>query len=185
MLYKPYNKMSDNILNQLNLHYGRVEQLLDSLKDYDDAALNRKPAPGSWSAIQTLHHLILSEELSLAYVQKKLGFQQDGFEKAGIASWGRSVLVWFFLNLPFKLKAPPGVGPEALPEQATLAATRARWEAIQKRWLDFFRALPAGLENRVVYKHPVSGRLSWGGMIGFFRQHRARHSGQIWRALRP
>jgi DinB superfamily len=175
--------MKERILNQLQQHYDRVGRLFDELTRYDEAALNRKPAPGSWSAIQTLHHLILSEERSYAYIQKKLSFQTDGFEKAGLITRVRSFLLWVFLNTPLKFNAPQGVVPEELPEQSSLTATRARWEVIQKKWFDFFHALPAGLENKAVYKHPRAGRLSWGGLIGFFRQHRERHTKQIRRAL--
>ncbi len=59
-----------------NERYNRmVDNLFESLAQVSEETLNRKPANGGWSAIQTMHHLLLTEELSLAYVRKKLGFQ--------------------------------------------------------------------------------------------------------------
>lgn len=62
-------------LLRLNAAYQKeVESLLEELSASNDAILNMAALDGGWSAIQTVHHLVLTEELSLQYVQKKTEF---------------------------------------------------------------------------------------------------------------
>ncbi|MBL7775444.1 MAG: DinB family protein, partial [Saprospiraceae bacterium] len=130
----------------------------------------------------TMHHLILSEELSMAYVKKKLGFNPK-LEAAGPEAWLRLQLLKFYLWAPFKFKAPEMVGESQLPGFTSFADTRRRWLAIRQVWAEFFEQLPAELADKAVYRHPFAGRLSWLGAIGFFSSHFARHRKQIYRTL--
>ena len=75
--------MHSKILQRNTEYQNKVEQLLARLAPLDEALLNRPAANGGWSAIQTVHHLILSEELSLGYVRKKLSFPAQ-LENAGL-----------------------------------------------------------------------------------------------------
>ena len=115
-----------------------VEHLLSDLGSHDDALLNRKPAKGGWSAMQTMHHLILSEEGSLRYAQKKMNAPLEELGNAGIGSAWRAFLLWVSLTLPIKFKAPKGIDTEFLPENATFAETTARWRAVRAQWRAFF-----------------------------------------------
>lgn len=166
-----------------NERYNRlVTNLLAELKAYDDAALNRKPSGGGWSAIQTAHHLMLSEELSLAYVKKKLSFNPE-LEKTGLGARVRGFFLWLYLSAPIKFKAPPNVGDDKLPDRASFADTSARWQKIRGEWTDFFENMPEELADKAVYRHPRAARLGWHQMLSFFETHFARHSKQIRRAL--
>ena len=160
-----------------------VEHLLSDLGSHDDALLNRKPAKGGWSAMQTMHHLILSEEGSLRYAQKKMNAPLEELGNAGIGSAWRAFLLWVSLTLPIKFKAPKGIDTEFLPENATFAETTARWRQIRAQWRAFLESLPEAYTRKTVYKHPRAGRLSWGGLIGFFRTHLRRHRKQMGRAI--
>ncbi|MBK9337326.1 MAG: DinB family protein [Lewinellaceae bacterium] len=175
--------MKKKILEQNAAYHHQVEALLNALASTSDAVLNQKPADGGWSAIQVLHHLIVSEELSLRYVQKKLGFEPT-LEKAGLAEWLRARTLWFYLNIPIKFKAPPMVGREHLPDFATLADTKARWMDIRQKWAAYIGQMPSDMAEKAVYRHPLAGRLSWSGMLTFFRCHFERHLKQIRRTLR-
>ena len=66
--------MKPSIISRNKQYSQRLQTLLQELAAFDDEKLNRKPADGGWSAIQTMHHLILSEEFSMRYIQKKMGF---------------------------------------------------------------------------------------------------------------
>ena len=73
-------------LQQKYQHYdAQVSAFMDQLAAYSDEQLNTKPADGGWSPIQVLHHLLLVEEGTLAYVRKKLSFNPT-LEKTGLAS---------------------------------------------------------------------------------------------------
>lgn len=62
--------MKSKILRYNDAYQKEVEQLLNELAAGNDATLNMAAIDGGWSALQTVHHLILTEELSLSYVQK-------------------------------------------------------------------------------------------------------------------
>jgi hypothetical protein len=184
----PVEKTKRNMTRQdiqgLDARYQRkVEGLFQALSQKNDELLNRKPADGGWSAIQTMHHLILSEELAYSYVQKKLGFNAE-FDSVGPSTYWRGFLLWAFLVSPVKAKAPPGVAAEKLPDFATLSDTRDRWLKTRADWTAFFETVPENLLNKAVYKHPRAGKLGWRQMFGFLNAHFNRHDGQIQRAIR-
>ncbi len=175
--------MTKSALLSRNARYTQnVDDLLAELEPLSEELLNRKTPTGGWSAIQTMHHLILSEELSFAYVQKKLSFQPQ-LEPAGIAAQWRGFLLWAYLSTPFKFKAPKNVGDENLPDHASFADTRARWQKTRANWTDFMEKMPDEIGNKAIYKHPRVGRMGWAQMMLFFETHMARHSKQIRRAV--
>jgi hypothetical protein len=71
--------------------FGRRLERLDASRDraptllapHDPAALNHAPAPGRWSALQALHHVVESEAATLGYVRKKMQ-AGAGLPSAGI-----------------------------------------------------------------------------------------------------
>jgi len=175
--------MKKNILKQNAAYQRQVESLLHDLSPHSDAALNKRPPNGGWSVVQVIHHLIISEEQSLRYAQKKLSFNPK-LNNAGLMEWLRARTLWFYLNVPIKFNAPPMVGDENLPAFVTAADTKARWLNIRKEWADYLEQMPPAIAGKAVYRHPIAGRLSWLGMFTFFRTHFDRHLKQIRRNLR-
>lgn len=174
--------MKSKIVRSNLVYQQKVEQLLDELAGTDDAVLNMAAIDGGWSTVQILHHLILAEELSLAYVKKKLSFTPE-LKPAGFDALWRSALLKLSMRLPLKMKAPAQIGDDKLPGFTTFADTRRRWLAIRDAWTAFLSELPDDWLDKAVYKHPLVGRLSWPGMLSFFLQHMQRHHRQIRRTL--
>ena len=158
------------------------EALFSLLEFRSDKDLNHPPAPGTWSAIQVMHHLIISEELALQYLRKKLSFDPK-FEKAGLRSRMRVVLLKFYLGLPFKFKAPEAVSGEALPAFVSLADTRARWSATRREMAAFLAEMPESHLDKELFKHPFAGKMTLEGMLEFFLTHFRRHREQIIRSF--
>ena len=175
--------MHTKIVSAYLAHAARFEDLFRELEPLNEALLNQKPENGGWSAIQTLHHLILVEENSLAYLHKKLSFNPK-FEKPGLSASIRLFLLRIALFSPIKFKAPKSTAPEIIPETENLSKTKARWQEIRWKWVDFLENIPPELLDKAVYKHPRAGRLSWLQTITFLRLHLDRHRGQILRAVR-
>ena len=174
-------------IQQSNDRYNvEVNSLLEELGRYDDTLLNRKPPNGGWSAIQTAHHLLLSEELSFAYIQKKLGFAKEGkadFKRAGWKSHWRFFKIRLVFMLPIKVKAPANLDTEKLPDYVSLAHTRERWTNIRGQWNEFLNHLPDELADKAVFRHQLVGKMNWTHMCTFFNIHLKRHLKQIRKAL--
>lgn len=156
--------------------------LFDELARYEHEALNRVPAPGQWSAIQVIHHLLLAEEQSLGYLRKKLS-QPSVIPRTSLLSRWRTFLLWFYLATPLKFKAPASVGDEVLPESSSLLEVEERWQLLRQNMTTFLGSLPADLLLKEVYKHPFAGRLPLTSMLDFFYWHFVRHYQQIMRTL--
>lgn len=174
--------MKSSIISRNQRYSNMVQALLQELTAYDDERLNQKPADGGWSAIQTVYHLILSEEYSMSYVRKKMGFTMD-FEDNNLSARMRSLLLWASLASPIKFKAPVAISTEKLPTYATLEDARQRWEQARLDWESFFEQMPTELSNKLVYKHPRAGKITFMQMLWFFETHFHRHKKQIYRSV--
>lgn len=170
--------LSDKV-QQLNIE---LEQLFSDLQSYSKEALNKSPSPGAWSATQIMHHVMLSEKHALQYCKKKLSFQ-PALEVAGFAAKLRAKLIEGYLKLPFKFKAPKAIDESVLPKESDLAQIIEEWKAQRQALAAFFNELPSEYLDKVVYKHPAGGRLSFDGMLGFFEVHFRRHQKQLIKAL--
>lgn len=161
----------------------KLEALLNDLSKYDNEKLNTTPADGGWSPLQVMHHLIISENLSLKYVQKKLSFNPE-LKAVGLSAKWRTFLLKNYLKTPIKFKAPKMVSTEAMPTVSDFQEMAARWKNSRKELKIYLESLPQELDNKAIYKHPVAGRLGLDGMVLFFDIHFDRHRKQIDRALK-
>jgi len=175
--------MQQKLQNQFNYLETNLNQLFSDLGNYSHQQLNQQPTPDSWSPIQVLHHLMLSERYSVAYCEKKLSFQPK-LKKAGLTSAVRTKFVGWYLNSPFKFKALPKISGDNLPTEDSLENIRNIWEKQRKAMHQFLDAVPAEYADKEVYKHPFGGRLSIFGMMQFFDSHFRTHRKQIFRALK-
>ena len=169
--------------NQLDQLDKKLNKLFADLKTYSSEQLCKKPAPDSWSPIQILHHLILSEKYSRMYCEKKLSFNPK-LKKAGMRANLRANFVDFYLSSPLKVSAPKAIGSDVLPMEDTLANVREIWLAERVNLEKFIKDLPQEYADKEVYKHPLGGRMSIKGMMQFFDSHFRNHEKQIYRALK-
>ena len=65
--------MKQKILQSNTKYHAKVAALLREVSQYSEEILNRRPADGGWSALQTAWHLVLVEENSMLYVKKNWG----------------------------------------------------------------------------------------------------------------
>lgn len=169
----------DEVLHRLQ---EKTESLIRKLEDYEEEEIMTPAAPGVWSALQTMGHVLLSEKLSLNYVQKKLSFNPQ-LEKAGLKAFMRSILLKFYLGSPLKFKAPKGVQSEDLPAFCNLTELTARWKADRQSLMKFFDEVDNNILDRELYRHPIVGRLTLLQMLNFFEGHFERHRRQILKRL--
>ena len=156
--------------------------LLEDLKDQPDHVLNEKVSPDKWSIHQTMYHLILAEELSLKYVQKKLSFNPT-LKDTGIGTFFRRSALSLYFLYPFKVKAPDAISKENLPNDLRFWEVVKKWKDVRKETKEFIADLPEEMLKKELYKHPAIGKISLKDMLKFFDLHFARHRKQINRTM--
>jgi len=173
------------VLDALRSRFDALEgtrvRALGVIEGVDHAALNRPSSPGKWSALQILHHVVTAEALSVGYVRKKM---QAGpaLPKAGMASRLRLLALRVTLATPIRLPAPAATA--TVPEAIDPAELRARWLAVRADMRDLLESMPAELADRLLFRHPLVGRLSLADTLGFMQAHLGHHLAQVRSALR-
>ena len=154
--------------------------LFSELKNYSDETLNKKPSAEAWSVAEVLAHLIVVEEASLKYLNKKL-LDTSKAQREGLAHKWRWFLVSavFFFNIKFK--APKVVEPPL--GHHTLAELDTQWSNTRLTLYALLDKLPEGEAHKDLWKHAIAGKLNLFKMVEFFGIHYGRHRKQIERTL--
>ncbi len=162
-----------------NLEKNKTELLL-KIKNIEYEKLNKPPEKDKWSIAQIYQHLIISEKLSVMYINKKLHYK-TGIQNTNIASAFRLQLLKLAFNLPFTLKAPENVAK--LPEQSTLTEIIDEWEKVRVDLRKIIEELPAEFLSGNIFKHPLAGKMNLYHSLEFFNFHVSHHRKQIERLL--
>jgi uncharacterized damage-inducible protein DinB len=165
-----------NIEKQFTKLEAQREDLLRRVESSSASVLNSKPG-GKWSVLEILTHILTAEQLSQAYLKKKL----QGIEslpEAGLSSRIRSGLLTISQRLPLKYKAPRRV-VENTPEGLPLDEIRKRWDSSRQEYRELLEGFTAATVSKAVYKHPRAGYLNVLQMITFYRDHIVHHRPQI------
>ncbi len=167
---------------KLKEYFERFDEELNALfsftKAYTEEELNKKPNEKSWSVIQVIHHLMISEEGALNYVKKRLAIGKEHLKKASTTSKLRAIVLVSSMKQPIKLTAPP-VACEGIPEYASVEETRSRWISQRNKLYAFLSEQSNDVMEAECYKHPITGIMDIWGMLDFFEAHFQRHFKQI------
>jgi hypothetical protein len=126
----------------------------------DDATLGLAPAPGEWSACETLRHLVFTESLLAGRVERLLEENEPDLV-AWVVSSGTP---------------PSDEGVEATSEPASAIITRYR--ALRHRTVERLRGLDEAGWARAG-THPEWGRVTVLGQAAYFARHEASHLAQL------
>jgi hypothetical protein len=166
-----------SLFNELEINR---HSLLEKLDVINDDLLKFTPDAASWSILQVCHHLIVSEELSLLYLNKKLQYNTN-IPPAGIRSSIGSLSLNLAMRFPFRLSAPQRVSE--FPEDLEWKDIKNRWSQVREGIKNRLDTVPEEFKDRLVYKHPSAGRLTIYQMLSFFKIHISRHEKQIGRLI--
>ena len=156
------------------------KDLFNDLRSYDDEVFNKKPSPKAWSIAQVIEHLVIAEEASLKYLQKKT-LDTSKVPVAGLGSKWRFMLTntVFVLNISFK--APPVMSP---PESfVTTRQLEQRWAKVRADTFELLNKLPEEDLKKEIWKHVISGKMNIYQMYSFFNIHFNRHRKQVYRTV--
>ncbi len=166
--------------------YRELEQqrteILTRISDLSSEKFNHNPAPGKWSLAQVLTHILIAEQLSLAYMEKKmLGISQ--LKNSGLSEAVRLGILKIVLRIPsLKFKAP-AVVVRNTPSPLSVEELIIRWEAHHLGLKTFLDKIDDKDEKKLLYKHPGAGRLNARQAMVSFREHIIHHWPQINRLL--
>lgn len=167
---------------KLQEYFERFDEELNALfsfiKAYSEEELNKKPNEKSWSVVQIMHHLMISEEGALNYVKKKLTAGKEHIKKASTSSKLRAMLLVSSMRQPIKLSAPP-IASEGIPDHASIEETQNKWLQQRNELYEFLANQSYEIFDYECYKHPITGRMDIWGMLDFFEVHFQRHFKQI------
>lgn len=175
--------MKEKTLNKLRELDAKLEQLHVDLAIFSEDELNQRPQPEVWSALDIIHHLKMSEGLSLEYLRKKLSTGPEGLSKAGLKAKMRVLALSTFMRSNRKRKAPEVVNESAFPERSHLGELMDEWRTQRKELRVFLENQSEDVFALEAYRHPFAGRMSLLGMLQFFDSHFDRHRRQIRRTL--
>lgn len=125
-----------------------------------DEDLARPPAPGEWSAVQVLEHLLYSEELLATRIDRLLA--EDEPDLAAAAVWA---------DTPASDEGSAGTGE-------TATAIAARVSALRHATVTRLAGLPESDWGRGG-NHPEWGRVTVLSQAAYFARHEASHLAQL------
>ena len=160
-----------------------LNQLFVELSDVPEDLLNQKPSSEQWSVLEVMHHLMMAEKGSLAYLNKKIKYLNEKRPaKSGITEMLRSFALTGFLRSPIKAKSPKKIAE--FPDGLNFADTQQDWWQLRSDLDQFLENLPNDVLKLAIYKHPLAGRLNIYQCLNFFQAHFDRHRGQIRETLK-
>ncbi len=173
----------DSIHHQFDLLEQKKKALFSKIASLSPAQYFQSPPSGGWSVAQAANHIYLSEQLSMAYIRKKLSYP-DTIPKYSPKSWAAVVLLKFALWSPYKAKAPKAIN--MWEQQAILSVEDLdhNWTTLRNELISFIEKHQSDFGRHLVYRHPYAGRLTMHQMLIFFNDHMAHHLKQIERIMR-
>lgn len=152
------------------------ETLISDYEQLTENQLTFKPKSKKWNLLQVAEHLMLAETGSINYVNKKIkgieSLEEYSF-KAGFRFW----VMKCFLNAPIKIRnRAPAAAPTLTPAFDNI---KLRWNIAREALKKFTATYDDETLNKLIYKHPLAGRLNILQMVNFFKLHLNHHMKQI------
>ena len=162
--------------------FERAEQqrntMLNGLKGFSHEQLNFKPSPKSWCLLEVCEHLMTAERNGLNYMHKKMQGDIDKIEATNFKAKLRSIVLKTALRLPIKFKAPAAARFKAK-EEYHYDQVRAEWDEIREGWKDLADGFDKPTAEKLIFKHPLAGRLNLEQTFQFLYDHTDHHLAQI------
>lgn len=152
--------------------------LINLITSLSDEKYNQQPSSGSWSVAQAANHIFLSEQLSTAYIRKKLSYP-DTLLPFQIKSWGGVYLIKLVLWSGYKRKAPVNINMWDQQPILSQADLEQQWSKLRADMITLIEKHQEAFGSHMVYRHPFAGRMTMHQMLIFFNDHMAHHMKQI------
>jgi hypothetical protein len=173
--------MTSRLLRALSRLERQTRSLLDELCIWTPEQLRFRPSPASWSALELIEHLVLTELAVLQMMRSNMGEGRD----VTMIDRLRSAMVLAMMVSPVRLKVPHAVNQlnpsKMLPD---LMSLRDSWSEDRRVLAEFLGGLSTADRKLGVLQHPAGGWTTAGGALLFLRLHLWHHSYQFRQTVR-
>jgi uncharacterized damage-inducible protein DinB len=167
----------DGLIERWNELADARERFLAELDLIGEELVNRRPAPGEWSALQVLEHLVASETGTLGYIRKKTSSGWEPLEVAGPAHTEAGEALIERLRSDERYTAPAILAePQGAENYRRLLE---RWEQLREEMEHFFFSLDEEFFPRLVFRQPAAGQIHLFHTLEFLRYHLDHHVPQL------
>jgi hypothetical protein len=135
-----------------------------------------KPAEG-WSMLQVMEHIIWSETGTLEYMKRKTQAPWAEIEITSDEEHKKSTQLNGALKSDKRWKAPD-VLPDPTGAQS-LENMIVYWDNLRVEYSKFLESVDENYHNRLIFKHPFSGRLNLYQTMEFLNNHVLHHIHQL------
>lgn len=172
--------MKYDLKNHFRKMEAEREKLISLIDKLDDKGLNFIPAPGKWSILQILFHIVKAEHLTIFSIKNNLN-KQDKLENSTSGSFIRSFLLNISLKSSMKLKAPQIL--QKVPETYDIEQLKKKWSTLRGELKKIIGNIDENLLNKYIFEHPYSGKLNFTQSLKFLDAHTTHHKKQIIRIM--
>lgn len=151
------------------------------ISDFDQLSENQrnwKKDEQTWSLNQVIDHIVISETKSLNYIQKKIQ-KPEALLKPGFKTKMYGKLLGFVMQSNIKYKARVDIVLPAAGESQNWEDLKTRWNVPRIAMLNLIDEGSMDVLSKLVYKHPIAGRLTYEQCLEFCRTHLMHHMKQI------
>jgi len=168
--------MRKKLIAKVNIIEDLKNEIINNFNTLSENQLNFKPGENKWNLLQVVEHLTLAETESLNYVNKKI-LDPSTLLAANLGSKFRFWLLKTTFSLPIKIKnRPTMVTPTNSPDYKNVLL---RWDIVRSALQQLIDEQSDKILEKLIYKHPVAGRLTAYQMVYFFEDHIKHHQKQI------
>lgn len=147
--------------------------LYDSLTD-EQRAFN--PVRESWNLLQVMRHIVTSERLTLAYIQRKIS-SNPNIPKVGFNSRFRYLILRIVLYIPLKFKAPKFAQVDE--EYPDYEKMKTEWDKVREGFRELIETTDSEILEKAIFRHPRAGMFNMNQTIEFMETHISHHRKQI------
>ncbi|MDX1642260.1 MAG: DinB family protein [Balneolaceae bacterium] len=165
------------IFNRLEDQRSEIFARLDTLTDEQ---LHHSLDPDKWNLLQIVLHVMTGEKLSVIYIKRKTGSNND-IPKSGILAKMRLFLLKVAFMSPFKFKAPKLT--DATGKDPDYEKLKSDWKIVREDLKSLIKELDENTLKSELFKHPRVGMLNMKQTLEFMRTHLDHHYNQIIRIV--
>ena len=167
-------------LRALNRCNEQLDAIFERLDHVNDSLLHEKIDNDTWSVNQILNHLLESEELTLQYLNYKIG-EGAKFGKESLKTKTKYSLAMVLYSFPVKFKAPAKLSQPSNNED--IYTIKSKYAKLRTSMEEFINVQDESFFKLASTKHVAIGRLQLVKMLRFFHKHVAHHEKQMLRRL--